>query len=175
MEIKNKSLLDITKEYREIEEKLIDSNGEIDDNLELFLAEKTQALTTKIDACVYIIERLKEGESYFKSKADQYNRLAKSHAMAELRLKDRIKFVMNTTENNELLGEENKFKLTGGRSRLVIEDEKKIPQEFIKTITTVESFPDKELIETAINNGIEVPGTHKEEVWSLRILKNKRV
>lgn len=166
------TLLQITKEYQHIESKLLEAGGEMTPDLETWLEEINSKLVTKIDACVYVLERLKAGETYFKAKAQQWLEAARLHSSAEARLKARIKFCMRELETKEIAGDDSSFKLSGGRYRTFVKDPSLLPNEFWKEV--VERVPDRELIESAIENGIEVPGVQREEILSLRITQRKK-
>jgi hypothetical protein len=100
------------------------------------------------------------------AQAQRFQLAARARANMAQTMKDRVKFVMREMDAKELPGDFNSFKLSSGRKKLVM-DESKIPPEFF--METIVRKPNMELIETALQNGIEVEGCRFEDIYSLRV------
>lgn len=161
----------MSHEYRQIEKSLFESGGELTTLDEANMKEVETKLLSKVDACAYVIERLNADADYFKTKSAQWTHAAKAYENAAKRLKDRVKYTMREMQLVELQGDDQQFKLTGGRTRIVI-DEKILPKEFWEEVITTQ--PNRELVETALQNGIDVAGCKIEEIFSLRIATKKK-
>lgn len=171
VEERKDTLLSLAHEYREIEKSLFESGGEITSVDETQMKEIETKLLSKVDACAYVIERLSVDADYFKTKAAQWIHAAKAYENAAKRLKDRVKYTMREMQLASLEGDDQQFKLTGGRTRIVIDD-KILPKEFWEEVITTQ--PNRELVETALQNGIDVAGCKIEEIFSLRIATKKK-
>lgn len=165
--MEKQSLVSIANEYRLLESKLLESEGEVSAEFEYWLSEVNQKLTTKVDSCAFVLERFENDEKHFRAKAIEYSNAARIYANAQKRLKDFIKFAMRQLDTAELSGDDSTFKLSTGRKKLVIHDESKIPDAFWKE--TVIREIDTSLVDTALKNGIEVPGVTLEDITTLRI------
>ena len=171
MKEKDQTLLSILSEYQHFERLLVESGGELTPEAETEIESVSSKLITKVDACAYVMERLEVDERYYRDKAAQWTMVARAHANAAKRLKERVKYCMKELGATTLPGEDHVFKLTGGRFKTEIVDETMIPFEYFKEVIVREI--DKELIETAIENGVDVPGVVRIEVQTLRIQTKK--
>lgn len=165
--MEKQSIISIASEYRLLEAKLLESGGEVSEEFETWLSEVNQKLTTKVDACAFMIERFEHDEKYFRAKAIEDTNAARVYANAAKRLRDFVKFAMQKLGVSEITGDDSRMNISTGRKKLTIHDESKIPDAFWKE--TVIREIDTSLIDTALKNGIEVPGVTLDDIVTLRI------
>jgi hypothetical protein len=168
----NESLPSLVSEALEITNAIIESGGEVTPELEARLNCNEVALAQKVDAYVMMSERLEQEEAYWKAKASEFSAIAKGFVQARERLKNNIKFAMNTLGTDEIHGGAYRYKLTKSAPKLVIQDEKQLPDEFMQTI--VEKIPDKDKLLVALKDGFEIPGATLEDVQRLTPYKNTK-
>lgn len=165
----NGNLLSLTAEAVEIYQTLVQSGGEITEELEKRLSEVQNTLTKKVDAYDWILKSLEADEEKFRARAEMFLKVAKGLKAYRERLKDNIKFAMTQLETTELNGLDVRFTLTKGQPALKI-DEQALPGEF-KVVTF---SPDKTKIKQALENGLEVPGASLEPSVQLRVYAVKK-
>lgn len=164
-----KTLVQLTNEYRAIEQKLLE--GEAGAALENDLEQTTAALVSKVDACAFVLEHLDSDAEYYRAKAKELSNVARSYENMAKRLRDRVKYAMKEIQASELCGTESKFKLTTGGQKLVIEDETKLPADFFEN--TVVREINHDLVRMAIETGIVLEGARLEDITRLSIKPNK--
>lgn len=167
MENEVTTLATLSRVYAEIEHDLLASEGELSDEIENRLNELALNLETKVDSIAYVLERLDREASALKERARMFQNAGKRIQSAQDWLKQYTKVAMQAMKTSELQGQSYRFLLSNSKPKLIVTDEQSIPPEF--WIETVSRSLDKDLIETAIANGIEVPGVHYEEVKALRV------
>ncbi len=150
----------------DIEAALIESGGEIDDNVEKLLSEWETDFSEKVDGYAFIMEHFKDAADKWKSKASIMLDAAKSCKMAEERLKERLKWGMKEMEVDEVRGETYRFKLANMKPKVIIDDNDVIPDEFKEKV--IEYKIVKDSILQKIKGGGNVPGAHLEESLSVR-------
>lgn len=160
------SLVDIYKEYNALESLIIESNGELNETLEVWLAEIDALLEQKADSYSFALDRFESSAEMLRAKAKQYLDAAKALENTRERLKDRIKFVMQATGKSEIKGSDITFKLSNSAPKLVI-DEDNLSGQYKIAVTQV--LPDKERIKTDLKAGKEIEGARFEPVKSLRV------
>jgi len=161
------TLRELTAEFGFFQQELIDAGGEISPEIETRLAHFEASLTTKADSIAYVLDHLDAEAIYWKAKASDMQKLARSFSNAHERLKDRVKFAMRKMGATEIKGDEQTFSLSDSRKKLVIFDQEKVPDSFLKE--TIVTEPDKYAIESSLKAGIEVPGCMLEPVYMLRV------
>ena len=167
----NKSLVDLSKEYAFIHHELMANNGEITPDLETHIQSLYKQLAMKVDSISYVLDRLESEAEYWREKAKSYQRIAIGCDNATDRIKGMIKHSMENMECNEIEGVNERLKITGGRFKLIIEDESQVPSSFKKQ--TVITEIDKNTVKAALEAGIKVPGARLEEIKTLRVLVNR--
>lgn len=151
---------------------IVEAGGELSPELEAVFDGVQKDLAVKCDGYAFFMDRLDSEEKFWKERADQMARVARSIAGLRDRLKDRIKEAMIALDTTEIKGEEIRFKLSPMAPKLVINSEL-LPPSYTKEVT--ERVPNKELIKHDIEvAGITVPGASLEEVFGLRKYLNKK-
>lgn len=165
------TLSNIVVAFSQIEQELIESGGELSPSLEAFTLDLTGKLEDKIEAYHAVMERASMGASYYKAKADEYNRIAKGLAKSEDFLKQNLKAALETLELTEVKAGSVRVKLAKCPQRLVIDNEATIPQEFVELVPKVLTGP----LKAALESGLEVQGAHLEGGTALRFYANREM
>lgn len=159
------TLFEIVAQANAIERQILEANGELSPELESALANVDLAVTEKVDSYSVVISRLDTASDYWKAKAAEYTKLAKSTANASDRIRAAIKEAMQSMGKDEVCGEDVRFKLSKSKASLVIDDMMLDPA-YKMVITT--HLSDKEKIRSALDAGFEVRGARLEPGTSLR-------
>lgn len=167
----SKSLPALVSEYQRLLSLLLECGGELTPQLEQELTATTETLAKKADSYEFVLSKLETEEMYWRSRAEEFVRVARACAAAQKRMRDTIKFAMNALNATEIAGESVTFKLVKAPPKLVT-NEKELSDEYIKQ--TIIREPNKERIRAALADGISVDGATLEPVQALRItLKRK--
>lgn len=151
----------------ELETMLVESEGEITEAI----AQHLSALATKVDGCVYMLERFSQINEFYKARAEKLERIAKAAKTAEERLKEYVKTTMQMTDKKEIEGDDFRIKLSPTAPKVNVVDESKLPNKFL--VDKVVISPDKKAILQAVKTGEVVPGVVIEENFSLRVYPRK--
>lgn len=124
---------------------LIESAGEITDETSKALAVLESNLPKKVDGYHYLVNEMEVEAEKLRAKAAEYTRLANSFENYCESLKARLKLACETMKVKELVGIEYKWKLTNAKSKVIIEDEAKIPQKYkkVEVVTTTKILKDQ--------------------------------
>ncbi len=167
----NKSLIQITNEFLELDRLLIESGGELNEEIENALALNQKDLQVKIDKYKLYMDHLKQRAEYFKDLEIESRDARKVFENSSDKLKDRIKYMMNTLNVNEIDGETFRFKLIEGKDKVVINDQTTIPQDYFIPVT---SFTlDKEKLLQDLQSGLKIEGVDIEVIKTLRTYLKK--
>lgn len=167
MKIQNQtSLFDLINQSNQIEELLVESNGEVTEEIDLLLNLNEVTLKAKIDTYHSIIETLESKSEYWANKAEQFNKISKACIKTQERIKGFIKSTMLAQNLTELQGNNVRIKLSKTSGTLNIVDEKAIPNKFIQIKQIAEIK--KSEIKDAIKNGETVNGCELVQGYSLR-------
>lgn len=162
----SKSLVQLTQDYNSLMQMILEAGGELTPEAEASLSVNTQTLALKADAYDFIMGKLDAEEGYWKAEADKYQRVARACSNARERMRGAIKAAMIGMDMKEVLGERATFKLTAAAPKLVIQNEKLVPGEYV--IETVVREVNKDKIKASLKEGHEVPGCTLEPVFALR-------
>jgi aspartyl/asparaginyl-tRNA synthetase len=127
----------------------------------------------KVDGYGAIIDRIEATADYWKSQADKCKTVEKSLNNLSASLKNNLKNYMLTNQQKELSAQHYKFVLSSVKEKLVIEDEKAIPEEF--KIQTISYDLNKDKISECLRVGQSVPGAKLEGGFSLRKYLNRGI
>ena len=154
----NTSLFELAGEYKELYALLTDTDGEeqqtVEDTLEAVMGE----IEIKAEGYVCLLNRLDMELSACKKHRDEWARAYKVRENAIKRLKQRAADAMMQMGKDELSAGDNKIMLksNGGVAPLVLEENKEIPQSYMKVILE----PDKDKIRKALEKGEELEFAH---------------
>ena len=163
--------VEIVETFKNLETALIESAGEISPEMEELYFKIDLTRTEAVDQAHQMIKRLEAVGEYWKDRASESSRIAKSLDMAEQKYRNFIKSIMVSSEKTDLYGIEYRFKLSRAPAKLMI-NEQILPEEFFKSVTTM--VPDREKISAALECGEEVPGAYQEPVFRLTPYPNKK-
>lgn len=158
--------MNIINEFSRLDSILIESGGELTEELEQALALNEKNLQSKVDGYKLYIEHLEKRAEYFKQIENEAKDARKMFENVQDRLKDRIKSVMSFLNVNEIEGESYRFKLIDGKDKLVIHNESLISDEYKKEVVSLEL--DKEKLMKDLQAGLKIDGVDIQVVKSLR-------
>jgi len=156
----------------ELLEALVASDGELSAEMESKLAQLEVSVPAKLDSYYLIMERLDSEAAYFKSRAEEFAMAAKQMGSAKERLKDNLKFHMQSNALKELVGVDYKFTLSNSKPKVII-NESLVPKEYTREV--VEIKIDKDRIAEDLKIGVPIPGCHLEDVFAFRSSVNKKL
>lgn len=159
------SMLALHAKSQWLTQRLIESGGELDEQLEAFFNEIAEKKTDKAEAYHHMLEHLKFEEDFFKSEGNKYLTVAKSIRNAQERMKSIIKYVMEKEGIKEITGRTCRMVLTSAKPALDI-DEQKIPDAYKQEVVTLEVNKNK--IRAELEAGNEVQGARLVPVFTLR-------
>ena len=162
--VESKSLVSLVQDAIQVEQALLESGGELTPEIESMLAAVETAIPAKIDNYKNIIDRLTLSGEFFEDRAKAYQAAAQGCAVAVDRLKDNIKYAMNSQGLTSIQGNEFKFSLSKMPSKVVLKDN--VPAEYMKQ--SIKFEPDMEKIREALAMGEELPFAEIREVHALR-------
>jgi hypothetical protein len=162
----SKSLMALVKDHHKLDEDLFKNDGELSPEMEQFLEITEKGLAEKIDAYKMYMDHLEFRAEYFKQLSEQAQQYEKVFLNQIKRMKENIRFAMQTMNTTELKGEQYRFALTEPSQKLVIENEELIPVKYTKEI--IDFKPDREAIKKALEIGEAVPGAKLETTQQLR-------
>lgn len=160
------TLAEIVYESNQIEEALIRSGGEITPEIEKMIAIVDTKLPAKVEGYVGIVRRMERLVMYYEDLANRFIRLAQGAGDVAGSCKSRMQEAMETMGVKEINGIHARFALQSTKA-VEIEDEKKIPGDYIvtETVTKIE----KKRIAEDLKRGVTVPGASFKENHHVRI------
>jgi len=164
------SLATITAKMMELEEKLLEINGELNADMELALDELHAELSQKIDSYRYQLWKLNTLEKMMLEKSKHFANASKTCKKAQEYLKNKLKQHMEITGNKKLFGKNDTITLCKSRDKLII-DEDLLEQKW--KLQEFRWVPDKEKIRRALEDGNEVKGAKLRPSSSLRFGVNR--
>lgn len=165
------NLPELAREVTAIEKVLIEANGEITKELEVFLEKIKSNLVQKVENYDFIIHSLISKAEFLDSRAGEFWMGAKRITDFVGRLKDNIKIAMLEMQVKELQGLSKRMVLSNGQKKLMIQEDL-LPQEYKMATTTI--VPDKEKIKAALLAGKDIPGARLEDSIQLRTYVNTK-
>lgn len=148
-----------------IESKLMESGGEITPEIMELIEIKDEILINRIDAYAHAIKRLESRSMELNELIGQYEKIETSIHNAAIKMKERVQFVLDSLEVNELQGREFKFAKQRGAPKTEVFDESLIPKRFFK----ITEHLSKSDIAESLKKGETVPGARLVENYHLRI------
>ncbi|MGZ3770043.1 MAG: siphovirus Gp157 family protein [Bdellovibrio sp.] len=167
--MENKSLVLLVNEAMQIEQMLMESGGELTEEINKSLSVNSAELAQKVDGYDHILTRFESLEKHYKARAEFFKTIATQCKAAQDRLRDNIKFAMHEMGVSEIKGNDMRFKMAPTQGMLIIEDESMVPVEFKHEIVTTEI--DKKALKDALLKG-ELPGAKLVPGFSLRSYAN---
>lgn len=167
----SESLKDLIRFSYEIEEKLIESQGLITDEIQKLIELKDAKLPVKIDGYAGFLERMVSLTKHYDEKAMQYANISNSIDKIIEKCEENLKEAMIGLGVKELVGIDVKYKLQNSPPSCVIDNEAFVPSDY-----KVRKDPviDKKKILEDLKLGVPVPGCHMEQGQYARKYLNTR-
>lgn len=159
------SLVKIANDVTLLEQKLLESQGETNPEIEALLVVEAELLPAKVDNYSLFMNRCKAVEQFYLERADFFYKVAKQLSNVQDQLNTNIKIAMQTMGVDELSGKDVRFKLQGVKAKVVIVDETLIPEDYKKEVIKYEI--EKERLRGDLEIGA-VPGARLEKSYSLK-------
>lgn len=170
MTTNNKSLSLLVAEMSQVLTQIVEAGGELSPEIESMFDSLGTEIQTKTDNYAFFMERLDSEAEYWKARAETMTKVARSCINLKARLNDSIKLAMQQLGQDEIKGNEMRFKLSKLAPKLVLEEA--AVTDAYKMIVT-QHVPDKERIKHDLAAGLAVPGARMEDVFSLRKYVNR--
>jgi hypothetical protein len=161
-----KSLYQIEKEYLDIAEQLIETEGEVTPEIETALAISEHELEVKAVNYCFIVKEIESDIDTIDTEIKRLQSLKKQRESAVERLKGNIKNAMLIFGVKEIKTALLKINFRKS-SQVVVEPLADLPKEFLRVKTTIE--PDKKSIKDYLENGGKIEGCYIAENQSLQI------
>ena len=159
------TLVSLDRDCREIIQAIVGAHGELTPETEILLEKKELALCEKTDSYGFVIDRLEAEAELWKQRKEECAQVERVIKNAQVRLKERMKFVLSQRPEKSLQGDVFRFSLIKAKDVLVL-DEDLIPSTYKKARVVVE--PDRDKIESELKSGKQIPGAAFRENFSLR-------
>lgn len=165
------SLTELTTELTKIMQKGSECGGELaESEFEWIDKIETELIPKKVDNCHFVLEWMKSQSEFFDAQAEEMRRQSKFYEKATERLKIRIRSAMVDLKTEEINGNCFRFKLVKNPGRLVIENAKLVPDQYVILVKKY----DNEKIKSDIKLGFPIDGCRIEEGMSLRSFSAKK-
>ena len=178
MENQPQTLDQIVSIITQIEERIIEAGGELTPETEKHLQEALDNLSDKVDGYYHAIERLSWAYEYWSECSLKYERRAaacdRTRDFLKRHIENQIKIMraINPTESR-LRGREFTAKLVESAGRVVIKDEDRVPDKYVRKITN-SSFMKAEML-ADLKRGEEIPGVDLEKLEFVRFSANSDI
>lgn len=168
------SLLELTRNYQNIINQIIENGGELPDSLSEALGSLELSVPEKVDAYAVVLERLKAEETYLRQKASEFEAVARGCKNAQERLKDSLKQAALILKTDEIKGIDSRFKISESEPKLKVNSNDLEEGYFTEEQTIVTSkIPIESKIKFALEQGLEVKGASYQKTVTLRQYVNK--
>lgn len=164
------NLFELSAEANRLEEMLLQSEGELTPEFEMWLDQINTQLEAKADSYAHVIDKLDANVAMLKESAKQYSQAAKTLEAAQTRIKERIKEALKFMNKTTLRGNRRSFVISSCQKRLII-DELNLDSSY--TMIKSATVPDRERIKEALEQGVEVKGAVLEGGTALRLTVRK--
>lgn len=166
------TLFDVITTAAAIEALLIESDGEITEDIEKMLVVKDVQLPAKVDSYGVVMDRMKMIQEFYEEKAKRYKNFANAAQVVQERCKENINHAMNSLDTKELSGWETKFRLMRSAPSCNIVDESAVPELYKTQVITTKI--DKKLILEHAKIGANVPGVEIEQKEYVRKFDSRK-
>ncbi|MBA3757084.1 MAG: siphovirus Gp157 family protein [Nitrosomonas sp.] len=125
----------------------------------------------RVDLTVYLLERVKSEQAYWKERADYFTKIAKSFRLVEEKIRDGVKIAMVEGGHTDLHGIDMRWKLSEIEPRLEYEDDK-LPAEFMMQVVSTKVNDEK--LRNTLKNGDRVNGARLVPNYRLAPYANRK-
>lgn len=169
-----KTLMQIMNDSSNLMFELVESGGEITPEIEEKIASNAMMLSDKLDTYGFVIEAFKQRQAYALERMKQWERIISLCENALDNLNGRVLEALSSTETREVHGKEFSFKIVLNPVSIVVDDESKVPGQFIISEIKESHRVDKTTIKKAIASGEQVPGVRAVRSERLIIKTSQR-
>lgn len=169
--MESKSLVQIVNQVTALEMLLIESGGQITEEIEKALLVRETHLPEKIDGYALTVERFDMISAHYRQQANFYLDLAKSAENVVDRCKDNLKNAMKEMNVTELVGNDVKYKLSPTNPTVLVEDDSQVEDAY--KIKEVLVKVDKKKIAEDLKLGVPVKGARMQENFRLTKSANR--
>lgn len=166
------NLIELVKLGNTIQEILLTNGGDLTPEMELKLMHIESQLPNKADGYAYICDDLDKKAEMLAIRANNYAHAAQVLKRHIKNLKERMRIALTLSNEKEIKGHDHRWKLLNAKARVIIQDESKVPDEYIEV--TVIRIPKKDLLYDALICGKQIPGVHLEESNYARCFINSK-
>lgn len=156
----------LINEFQQLDSILIEAGGELTEELENALALNERNLSPKVDTYKLYMDHLEKRAEYFDAIEKQAKQAKQMFYRAQDAIKDRMKMSMTNLGVTEMQGDTYRFKLVDGKSKLIIESESELAEEYFQ-LTTVKEVNKEKVLQT-LETGLHVVGARLEPSKQLR-------
>lgn len=172
-----RTLFELTADMAALEDELYENGGELTEDLALSLPQTANALSAKVDSIGALVRKFDSSVDSIDAEIKRLQALKKTCANASENLKGYVLLTMDRNGQERLEGQ--LTKIFKRRSTKTVTDDETILapwrfalEEFRRTLPDIITLPDMKVNKTAVKDlikkqGIEIPGAHLEESWSL--------
>lgn len=160
------SLKELIGEAFAIEQKLLETEGEITPEIQSLIEMNDFRLPHKVDSYAGVMDRLEKSSEFYYEKAKKMQKIADGLGAAVVAIRERMKYLMVANKIEELKGHEERFVLAKTSGRVEISEAAELPESYKKT--TITSRPDIFKIKDALEKGEVFPGVQLVKGVSLR-------
>ncbi len=157
---KDESLFSLVQLSHAIQEKLVETMGELTPEIEREIAKIHEKLPDKADGYKFFIDDLKAQSELWSQRAFNFTLISKSFMSYIDRLKYSLKMACIELGVEQLEGSQFRWKLVNNAPSLIVDDEKLVPAEFKEIVQTTRIRTD--MVKEVLKNGGTVPGTRLE-------------
>ena len=166
------TLPELVRRANELEEKLVESGGEITDIIAQIEDDLRTDVQRKAEDYYFILERVKSNSEFYKEEADKYYKIAKSLENTHERIKEFLKGGMIAMDISEIIGERVKVKISDSKGKMEILNENDLPQQYKMIVTTTEI--DKEKLRADLEAGQHITGAKLVKGKTIRFTPNRK-
>jgi len=164
-----KRLSIIVLETQRVIQRIIENDGELDDELEGMVEKVKSEITYKTDNYGIVLEQLKMNQEYWDKKAKEAKRVANGFKRLREGLRTNMKLAMEELKVEEIKGIDTRFVLFKQGKSLEI-DRKLLPDCYIRV--EQQFVPDEELIKADLDTGLEIPGAGYKQIKVMKQYPN---
>lgn len=169
--MEKQTLADLVVRFGQLEQQIIENNGEIDGAMELLEFDLTEKLEDKVEGYALIMDRISRAADYYADKVEQYRKIHRGLNQASDFLRNNLRAAMETLNLPEVSGGSVRAKLQKCAKRVVYDGITPLNPTLCENV----SKPSLERIKAALEAGAEIPGARLEGGTVLRFYANREI
>jgi hypothetical protein len=165
------ALSDIEQHKNRIEQLLMDSGGELTEEIEAELNQLQVSEPMQVETVVVALDRINADAKYWKERAQAIRNYASGLDTFVERAKDRVKRLLTEQGKDEAIGLHHRIRLSKCQQSVGI-NEAELPRAYMMQVTTW--VPDREKIRADLELGVDITGAELVGGKAIRIYLNKQ-